>query len=342
MITARSTFRGCARAATRECSSVYCPGARGATPAKFQQALSIIAAVEAEVARHSDSLLPGAGAPDIERARQQRKIAILLGVEGGHMIDSSLDNCGRCSPRRRYMTLTHSKHTPWAGSSGDAAADDPGLTTLGREIVFEMNRLGMMVDVSHVSDKTFAAVRETCAAPIIASHSSCRAISEHPRNMTDAMLKQVADSGGVVHINYYNGFLEDDFRQRSAAWTEAHKDEPAKLREEHAKDPEALARALFRRQMAKLDAIGRTPLAVLLDHFEHAVKVMGVEHVGLGSDFDGVDEELPEGMEDASKTAILVEGLRSRGLADGDISKILGENTLRVMLDVDAAAKSRG
>ncbi|MBI1352851.1 MAG: membrane dipeptidase [Acidobacteria bacterium] len=320
--------------------SVYCPGARGATPEKFQEALDIMAKIEAEVGRHPGDLFLGDSAGDIERAKQEGKITILYGIEGGHMIDSKLDNLRTLfSKGGRYMTLTHSKHTPWAGSSGDTAADDPGLTELGREIVAEMNRLGMMVDVSHISDKTFAAVRETSAAPLIASHSSCRALSSAPRNMTDGMLKQVADTGGVVHINYYDGFLDDGFRARSAAWGEDHKGEAEKLKAEYAGDPQGLAHALYRRQIAKLDEIGRPPLAVLLDHFEHAVTVMGVEGVGLGSDFDGVDEELPEGMEDCSKTMNLVEGLRGRGLSDGDISKILGENTLRVMRDVQAAAK---
>ena len=321
--------------------SVYCPSARGATPEKFQEALSIIAAIEKEVGRHPGDLFVGTTAADIERAKAEKKIAILLGIEGGHMIDSSLDNLRTLFERGgRYMTLTHSFHTPWAGSSGDAAADDPGLTDFGREVVAEMNRLGMMVDVSHISDKTFAGVMEASKAPVIASHSSARAIGSHARNMTDAMIRQVADVGGVVHINYYNGFLDDGFRTRGAAWDEEHKAESAALREEHAGDPVGLARAQFARQIRKVEEVGRPPLSVLLDHFAHVVKVGGVEHVGLGSDFDGVSEELPAGAEDASMTMNLVEGLRGRGLADADISKILGENSLRVMRDVESAAKN--
>lgn len=319
--------------------SVYCSAARGATPDKVQEAVNIITAIESEVARHPGDLFIATTAADVERAKAEKKIAILLGVEGGHMIDSDLDNLRMLYGRGgRYLTLTHSKHTPWAGSSGDAPADDPGLTEFGREVVAEMNALGMMVDVSHISDKTFDGVMEAAKAPVIASHSSCRAIGSHPRNMTDAMIRRVADNGGVVHINYYNGFLDDSFRQRSSAWSAEHEGAKAALREKHAGDKVALAKALFALQMQKLDEIGRTPLSILLDHFEHAVNVGGVEHVGLGSDFDGVDEELPEGAEDASMTMNLVEGLRGRGLSDADISKILGENTLRVMRDVEAAA----
>ncbi len=320
--------------------SVYCPSARGATPEKVDEAVSIITAIEAEVARHPDDLFLATTAADIDRAKAEKKIAILMGVEGGHMINSDLDNLRMLFGRGgRYLTLTHSKHTPWAGSSGDTPADDPGLTDFGREVVAEMNALGMMVDVSHISDKTFEGVMEAAIAPVIASHSSCRAIASHPRNMTDAMIRRVADNGGVVHINYYAGFLDDSFRQRASAWSAAHEGETAVLREKYAGDRVALAKALFDRQMAKLDEIGRPSLSILLDHFENAVNVGGVEHVGLGSDFDGVDEELPEGAEDASMTMHLVEGLRGRGLSDADISKILGENTLRVMRDVEAAAK---
>lgn len=323
--------------------SVYCSAARGATPEKFQEALGIIAAIEKEVAPHPGDLFLATTAAEIERAKSEGKIAILLGVEGGHMIDSSLENLRTLFERGgRYLTLTHSKHTPWAGSSGDAASEDPGLTELGREIVAEMNALGMMVDVSHISDKTFAGVMEAAKAPVIASHSSCRALASHPRNMTDAMIRQVAENGGVVHINYYNGFLDDDYRARNKAWTAEHEGEAAPLREQHAGDPPALARAIFQRQLAMLDEVGRTPLSILLDHFEHAVNIAGAEHVGLGSDYDGVSEELPADMEDASKTMNLVEGLRGRGLSDADISKILGENTLRVMRDVESAANAHG
>jgi membrane dipeptidase len=318
--------------------SVYCSAKRGATPESVQEALEIMDAIRREVARHPDDLMLADSVLAMERAREQGKIAILLGVEGGHMINSSpavlrtLHELGG-----RYLTLTHSKHTPWAGSSGDTAADDPGLTELGREIVAEMNRLGMMVDVSHISDKTFWDVMGATEVPVIASHSSCRAISQHPRNMTDEMIRRVAENGGVVHINYYNGFLSDEYRAR-AGEAEHIDRQLADARKRLNGNNGELAAEEWRIHMRKIEEIGRVPFDVLLDHFEHAVNVGGVEHVGLGSDFDGVSEELPEGVEDISKMPHLAEGLRSRGLSSDDVDKIFGANTVRVLREAEAAA----
>jgi membrane dipeptidase len=261
-----------------------------------------------------------------------------MGVEGGHMINSSLGVLRTLYELGgRYLTLTHSKHTPWAGSSGDTPGDDPGLTVFGREVVAEMNRLGMMVDVSHISDKTFWDVMGATSVPVIASHSSCRALSSHPRNMTDEMIQRVAEGGGVVHINYYNGFLSDEYRAK-AGQAEHFDKELAAAREKAGANLQELAAAEWRINLRKVEEVGRVPFDVLLDHFEHAVRVGGVEHVGLGSDFDGVDEALPEGMEDISKLPQLAGGLRSRGLSGEDVEKILGANTVRVMRDVEAAA----
>ncbi len=308
--------------------AVYNAGARGATPDKYEDALKIIDLVKEQVTLHPNDLVLATSADDIATAKQAGKIAVLMGIEGGHMIDSNLDHLRRLHELGgRYMTLTHGVHLPWAGSSGDKPEEDPGLTDFGREVVAEMNRLGMMVDVSHISDKTFAGVMEAAKAPMIASHSSCRALSDHPRNMTDAMIRAVADRGGVVHINFYNSFLDAGYRSRANAYEEA--EEPAEGE---------TAEAAWARRMRKLEAIGRTPFSVLLDHFEHAANVAGVDHVGLGSDFDGVTEELPTDMEDISKIPNLIPGLRERGFADDAVSKILGGNTLRVMREVEAYA----
>ena len=318
--------------------SVYTSAKRGPTPESVQTALEIMDTIRRETARHPADLVMADSVLDQERARSEGKIAILMGVEGGHMINSSLAVLRTLHELGgRYLTLTHNKHTPWAGSSGDTAADDPGLTELGREIVAEMNRLGMMVDVSHISDKTFWDVMGATGVPVIASHSSCRALSSHPRNMTDEMIQRVADGGGVVHINYYNGFLSDAYRAK-AKKAEHYQQQLADARKRLAGAPKELAAEEWRIQMRKIDEIGRVPFSVLLDHFEHAVKVGGVEHVGLGSDFDGVSEELPEEVEDIAKMPRLAEGLRSRGLASDDVEKILGANTVRVMRDVEAAS----
>lgn len=318
--------------------SVYTPAKRGGTPEAVQEALEIMDLIRGETARHPEDLTLAGSVLEMERAREEGKIAILMGVEGGHMINSSLGVLRTLHELgARYLTLTHSKHTPWAGSSGDTAADDPGLTEFGREVVAEMNRLGMMVDVSHISDKTFWDAMAATPVPVIASHSSCRALANHPRNLTDEMIRRVAAGGGVVHINYYSGFLSDEYRAK-AGQVEHFDRELADARKRLNGKNGELAAEEWRIQMRKIEAVGRVPFDVLLDHFEHAVKVGGVEHVGLGSDFDGVDEELPEGVEDISKMPHLAEGLRSRGLASADVDKILGANTVRVMRDVEAAA----
>ena len=172
----------------------------------------------------------------------------------------------------RYLTLTHSAHTPWAGSSGDDAETDPGLTELGREIVAAMNDLGMMVDLSHVSDKTFFGALEASRVAPIASHSSCRAVASHARNMTDEMIRKLADSGGVMHINYYNSFLDDDYRRRASDTPETDK-ALARAKAEFAGRPRELARAEWRIYRDKVARVGAVSFSRLLDHFEHAANV---------------------------------------------------------------------
>jgi membrane dipeptidase len=279
-------------------------------------------------------------AADILSAKKRGRIAILMGLEGGHAIDSDLSVLRSYADLGvRYLTLTHTNHTPWADSSAKPSEHN-GLTDFGRQVVRELNRLGMMVDISHVSDKTFQDALEASAAPVIASHSSSRALASAPRNMTDDMLRALARKGGVVHINYYEGFLDNGFAEREktlkAEQTEqdAIDDRTPKFGDRSQNGP--AVRKLNARRIAKL---GRLPLSRLLDHFEHAVKVAGVDHVGLGSDFDGADDLFPEGMEDISKIPNLVRGLMERGFSDEDILKILGGNTLRVMREVELVSR---
>jgi len=305
-------------------------------PESIRRALDQIDAVRREVALHPAELALATTADQIMAARKRGQIAILMGVEGGHMIDSDLAVLRTYFDLgARYLTLTHTEHTPWADTSSHPPAHN-GLTDFGRQVVHEMNRLGMMVDISHVSDKTFYDAVETSAAPVIASHSSCRALADVPRNMTDDMLRALAKNGGVVHINYLEGFLDRGFMDR----LDGLKDEQARQDALEAAAPKfgdrsqlgAAVRTINAQRIAKL---GRLPLSRLLDHFDHAVKVAGIDHVGLGSDFDGADDLFPEGMEDISKIPILVRGLMERGYADEDILKILGGNTLRVMREVE-------
>ena len=306
--------------------SVYTSASKNTELEAVQEALEIIDSVHQIVELHPDDLALAVSSNGIQAARDSGRIAILLGIEGGHMINSSLAVL-RClySLGGRYLTLTHSKNTPWAGSSG--SDHDAGLTDFGREVVTEMNRMGMMVDISHVSDRTFWDVVETSQAPIIASHSSTRAIASHKRNMTDEMIRATADSGGVVHINYYNSFLDDDYVQRNRQW---ESENPDTGRSEGGNA----------RTKAKLAAIGRTSIEILLDHFERAVRVGGIDAVGMGSDFDGVEGELPEGVEDISMIPNIAAGLARRGFSTGDVEKILGTNSLRVFQGVEAAATS--
>ncbi len=314
--------------------SIY-TGATDKTPLEaVKKAIEIIDAVVEEVRRHPDDLILAVSSEEIVAAKQAGKIAILMGVEGGHMIDSSLEvlrNLYRLGAR--YLTLTHSASTGWADSSGGSG----GLTDFGKGVVGEMNRLGMMVDISHTSDKTFFDAVETSKAPIIASHSSCRALAGHARNMTDEMLQALAAGGGVMHINYYNAFLDDENNRRENTLADLEKKRDA-IRQRFAGDQQRLAAELRQVDGQQVERIGRVPLGKLLDHFEHAVKVAGVDHVGMGSDFDGVRGQLPEGMEDISKIPNLVAGLSERGFSDSDIGKILGGNSLRVMRQVEALA----
>ena len=303
--------------------SVYTSATRNTELEAVQRALEIIDAILGVVSRFPRDLALATSSDAIVAAKRSGRIAILMGVEGGHMINSSLAVLRMLYTLGvRYLTLTHSKDTPWAGSSGSDA--NLGLSDFGRSVITEMNRLGMAVDISHVSDQTFWDTLGTSGAPLIASHSSARALAAHKRNMTDEMIRSMADKGGVIHINYYNAFIDDAYAQRSRAWNEAN---PASEWD----DGNA-------RTQAKLAAIGRPPLDTLLDHFEHAIRVGGIESVGLGSDFDGVDGELPEGMEDISHVPNIADGLAKRNYSEDQIDKVLGANSLRVLREIESAA----
>ena len=313
-------------------------------PESIRRALDQIDAVRQQVARHPAELALATTADQVFAARKRGQIAILMGVEGGHMIDSDLAVLRTYFDLgARYLTLTHTEHTPWADTSSHPAAHN-GLTDFGKQVVREMNRLGMMVDISHVSDKTFYDAVATSAAPVIASHSSSRALADVPRNMTDDMLRALAKNGGVVHINFFEGFLDRDFTDRMGAM----KDEQAQQDAREGQTPKFGDRSQLGPATRSINAtrnakLGRVPLSRLLDHFDRAVKVAGVDHVGLGSDFDGADDMFPEGVEDMSKIPNLARGLMERGYSDEDILKILGGNTLRVMREVErVAASERG
>jgi membrane dipeptidase len=267
---------------------------------------------------------------DIQRITGKGRIASLIGIEGGHAITNSLPVLQELyETGARYMTLTHSATLAWV----DAAGDEPrhaGLTDFGREVVREMNRLGMLVDISHVTAQAARDALAATRAPVIFSHSSARAIADHPRNVPDDVLRMVRDNGGVVMVNFYSGFLDPE----GALNVRDLFREEARIRRENP-DPED-----FQRVMDAWYADHPTPpgdLGSIADHIDHIARIAGIDHVGLGSDFDGVPM-LPEGMEDVSRFPALTVELVKRGHTDEDVRKILGENLLRVLGEVEAVA----
>jgi len=272
----------------------------------------------------------------IRAAVAENRRAILIGIEGGHAIEDSLDLL-RAFYRfgARYMTLTHTNTNNWADSSTDEAKHN-GLTPFGKQVVLEMNRLGMLVDISHVADKTFYDVVEVSKAPVIASHSSSRALASAPRNMTDDMLVALAKNGGVAMVNFYPVFLSDEVAKASKARDEKLKPEIAALK---AKDPnEGPEYQEGVRKLMAANPLPKVSWTVIVDHIDHMVKVAGIDHVGIGSDFDGIPGT-PEGMEDVSKLPAIPAELKRRGYSDADIRKIMGENFMRVFAEAERVAK---
>jgi membrane dipeptidase len=306
-------------------------------PVAVQKALDQIDAVREQIRKHPKDLVLATTAEQIRQAHKEGKIAALMGVEGGHMIASDLSVLRMYAGLGvRYMTLTHSGNDEWADASTDKPAHN-GLTDFGKDVVREMNRSGVIVDISHVSDKTFYDALEVSKAPLFASHSSCRAICDAPRNMTDQMMKDLAAQGGVVQINYHVGFLSQEFRNAEKAdpkINEAISQEVTKRCGSEANEGCMLIEGdrVTREYVAK-GALPRVDYSKIIEHIDHAVKVAGIDHVGLGSDFDGAN--MPFGMEDASMLPKITEALLKKGYSEGDVKKILGENTLRVMTDAE-------
>jgi membrane dipeptidase len=309
-------------------------------PEAVKRALDQIDAVRQMVRTHAKDLALCTTAAEIRRAHADGKIAVLMGVEGGHMIDSDLSVLRSYADLGvRYMTLTHSVNDEWADSSTDKPAHN-GLTDFGKDVVREMNRQGMMVDISHVADKTFYDALAISKAPMIASHSSCRALCDHPRDMTDDMIKALAAKGGVIHINYYIGFLSQEYRDAMKSNPELDKQMQAEIEKRCGKNEDCQLREgdnLVREAVAA-GKLPRVSCETIIQHIDHAVKLVGADHVGLGSDFDGAN--MPYGMEDVSMIPKITDALLKKGYSEADIRKILGENTLRVMEQVEATAKS--
>jgi membrane dipeptidase len=311
-----------------------------------QHTFDLIDSVYEQAARHPDKMMMAFSVADIERAHREHKLAALMGIEGGHSMENDihlLRDYYRLGVR--YMTLSWSNTNEWADSSGDIndskIQHHNGLTDFGKQVVFEMNRLGMIVDISHVSDKTFWDTIAVTKAPVIASHSSARALVNHPRDMTDDMLRAVAKNGGTVQVNFFSGFLDEDYRKAMEAQS---KDQAAAI-QKYVDSLRAQGKPV---SYIEIDRIGREwmakiprpPLKALIDHIDHIAKVAGVDHVGLGSDFDGVSGATPQGMDSAADLPKITQALLDRGYSADDIRKILGENLLRVFRQIEAVSRA--
>jgi membrane dipeptidase len=285
--------------------SIYMPGTITG-PEAVKRALILIDHVRSLAEQHPNEIVLATTAADVRAAHKAGKFAALMGMEGGHMIDDSLAVLREYQRLGvRYLTLSHSVNTNWSDSSGDTPKHN-GLTDFGKDVVRELNRLGMLVDISHVSDKTFWDALETSKAPLVASHSSLRSISGHPRNMTDDMIRALGGKGGVIMINYSRSFLSDE---------------------------------LYQAGLNNVPPAQRPTVSweKIVEHIDHAAKLVGAAHVGLGSDFDGTT--VPDGMEDVSMLPKITAALLEKGYSEQDVKNVLGENILRLLERVDAVGK---
>ena len=302
-----------------------------------RRTLDMIDSVYRSVERHGNDLIFATSAADIRRAKKQGKIAALMGIEGGHAIENSLSTLREFYRLGvRYMTLTWNNTNDWA-DAGRGEKKHDGLSDFGKEVVREMNRLGMLVDVSHVSDKTMSDTLDVSKAPIIASHSSARALTNQPRNIPDDLLRRIAQNGGVVQVNFYAAFIDPKAIEADAERTKRLKKQTDMLEAKFKDDPERLAEEGDKLEAA--NPLPPTPLSALIDHIDHIVKVAGIDHVGLGADFDGAND-MPEGAKDVSMLPNITYELLKRGYSERDIRKILGENFLQVFARAEQVART--
>ena len=302
-----------------------------------RRTLDMIDSVYRAVERNPRNLMLATSVADIRRAKAQGKIAALMGIEGGHAIEDSLATLREFYRLGvRYMTLTWNNTNNWA-DAGRGEKKHNGLSDFGKDVVREMNRLGMLVDVSHVSDKTMSDALDVSQAPIIASHSSARALSNVPRNVPDDLLKRIAKNGGVVQVNFYSVFVdaatvgpqsderEKRLKSQQDAINQKYKDDPERRAEESDK-------------LEAANPLPPLPISKLIDHIDHIVKVAGIDHVGIGADFDGAND-MPEGAQDVSMLPNITYELLKRGYTERDIRKILGGNLLRVLAEAERVSR---
>ncbi len=317
--------------------SIYVPASTQEQGGARALAEELITMVEGIAAAHPDKFAIARSPAEVRRHFAQGLLSLPLGMENGAPLEGDLANLAHF-PRRgiRYITLTHSANNAICDSSYAEQRKWNGLSPFGREVVLEMNRLGVMVDVSHVSDEAFWQVMEVSRAPVIASHSSCRRFTPgFERNMSDEMIVKLAERGGVIQINFGSTFIEEQYNRESIArWFAV-----GKLLEEHGLTREDAEGRRLAEQYATDHPLQVATLSDVADHFDHVVQLVGVDHVGIGSDYDGVGDSLPTGLEDVSKYPNLIAALLRRGYTDQDIEKLAGANLLRVWSEVDRVAE---
>jgi membrane dipeptidase len=303
-----------------------------------RRTLDMIDSVYRAIERHPRDLMLATSVADIRRAKRQGKIAALMGIEGGHAIEDSLPTLREFYRLGvRYMTLTWNNTNNWA-DAGRGEKKHHGLSDFGKDVVREMNRLGMMVDVSHVSDETMSDALDVSKAPIIASHSSARALSNVPRNIPDDLLKRIAKNGGVVQVNFYSEFVDEKtVGPQSDEREKRLKAQQAEIDAKYKDDPERRGEESDKLEAA--NPLPPLPISKLIDHIDHIVKVAGIDHVGIGADFDGAND-MPEGAQDVSMLPNITYELLKRGYSEQDIRKILGENLLRAFAEVERVSHS--
>lgn len=312
--------------------SVYVPSETGRQGTALTQTLEQIELVQAMVKRYPETFELARTVADIERIRKEGKIASLIGVEGGHAIEDSITNLRKLRELgAAYMTLTHSDTLAWADSATDAGKSG-GLSPFGEEVVREMNKLGMLVDLSHVSDETMKDAIRISKAPVIYSHSSARAIADHPRNVPDDVLKLVRENGGVVMVNFFSGFVVPEGAQRMAQMFDVMRE----LRRKYKTEAEV---SRERRRWEERNPYPAGTIHDVVDHIDHIVQTIGIDHVGLGSDYDGIPK-VPAQLEDVSTYPLITQELLNRGYEPEDIHKIMSGNILRVMKKAEEVAEN--
>lgn len=314
--------------------SAYVPAKERFAGTAFQSTMDQIDIVHTFVKKYPDVFEFALTAADVRRIRSSGKIASLIGVEGGHSIENSISLLRKLySTGVRYMTLTHGDSLEWADAATDKVISD-GLSPFGEEVVREMNDLGMLVDLSHVSPSTMRDAMAISRAPVIFSHSSARAVADHPRNVPDDILKLVKANGGVVMVNFFSGFVEPQSAINMQKMFDIRRDIDAK----YGDDKEAAKREY--QQWKQTHPILRGEASIVAEHIDHLIRTAGIEHVGIGSDFDGVDT-LPKGLEDVSCYPVITELLLRKGYREEDIHKVMHENILRVLEQCENAKKGK-